>query len=340
MIQRFWYCFISIFAAGVLEAQAVLPADPVSLPVAIDSNSATLWYGNSLLIYNSTGSPNVTIIAGDIRTVAVGIDTTDHFPMWIESVWRSPEGRVFAWYHYERVGECPGTTLNIPEIGALVSDDGGMNFHDLGIVLKSGEPKDCSSQNGYFAGGHGDFSVIPDREGRYFYFLFDVYDGDVSEQGVAIARMAVADLEAPVGGVWKYHLGSWTEPGVGGRVTPVFPATVSWQQPDTDSFWGPSVHWNTYLEKYVLLMNRSCCEPGWPQEGVYMSIAGDITDPTSWSKPVKILDPGDWYPWVLGVGPGESSSEAGQIVRLFVRNFSEWAIDFGAEPESGSDGAP
>src|SRR5204863_5309897 len=100
----------------------------------------------------------------------------------------------------------------------LVSTDNGRSFHDLGIVLESGDSPDCSAKNGFFAGGHGDFSVILDHESEYFYFLYDNYGGGVSSQGVAIARMAFADRNDPAGAVWKFYAGDWTEPGVRGRL--------------------------------------------------------------------------------------------------------------------------
>jgi hypothetical protein len=306
----------------------VRPADPITLPLEIDSNTATFWRGPNFNLFTSVGHPVLTTIGDGIVSERVKVDSSDHFPMWIESVYDAGDGTLYAWYHYERIGVCPGTSLTAPEIGALVSYDGGRSFTDLGIVLKSAAPVNCSAQNGYFTTGHGDFSVIPDRGGEYFYFLIGSYGGEVAQQGVAIARMAIEDLDAPAGRVWKYYGGSWSQPGIGGIVTPVFPATVGWQAADTDSFWGPSVHWNTYLEKYVVVMNRACCEPGWPQEGVYLSMTADLSDPASWSAPVKILEYGDWYPWVLGTAPGETSAEAGRVVRLFVRNFSDLEIVF------------
>ena len=65
---------------------------------------------------------------------------------------------------------------------------------DLGTVLEA-RPNTLKpeAQNGYFAGGHGDFSVILDQEQRYFYFLFDNYSGPLEHQGVAVARMAFED---------------------------------------------------------------------------------------------------------------------------------------------------
>jgi hypothetical protein len=81
-------------------------------------------------------------------------------------------------------------------------------------------------------------------------------------------------------------------------------------------------------------MNRSCCRPRWPQEGVYLSTNADLDRPDGWTTPAKILSHDDWYPWVMGTGEGETSAEAGQRVRLFVRQSSEWEIVFRREEVS------
>jgi hypothetical protein len=324
-------------AVGGVQAQdslQVRPAESATIPLVIDSNTPMFWRGGELHLFTSTGEPWLSTLGEEVRSQEVSIDSTDHFPMWIESVWSDGAGTLYGWYHYERAGVCADSDLHSPEIGALISRDGGKSFTDLGIVLKSGDGDDCSSKNGYFAGGHGDFSVIPGREGRYFYFLFDNYGGPA--QGVAMARMAAEDLASPVGKVWKWRDGDWTEPGVGGKVTPIFPAVANWQAEETDAFWGPSVHWNSYLEKYVVLMNRSCCSSGWPQEGVYLSWNVDLENPMGWTAPAKILETGDWYPWAQGLDAGQTSSEGGKVMRLWVRNYSEWEIVFrrdGEEPE-------
>lgn len=206
----------------------------------------------------------------------------------------------------------------------------------LGIVLRSGNPPTCWAANGYFASGHGDFSVALDQNREYFYILFSTYGGDVTSQGVAIARMPFASRRNPVGAVWKYYGGSWSEPGIAGRVSTVFPAIVGWEAADTDAFWGPSIHWNTYLQRYVVLMNRSCCWPDWPQEGVYISMNADLSDPSGWTSPHRIIEGGDWYPWVKGTGAKETSAVAGQRVRLFMRSSSEWRIVFSLEPQTSA----
>lgn len=304
----------------------------------VDGNSPGLWVDGRLKVYTSTG--NLLKMSGDdldslYMDAPPIIGSDDHQPMWIESIWNDPSsGIVYAWYHNEPGGYCPGKGLTMPRIGALVSYDGGESFEDLGIVLSSGDAPNCNAKNGFFAGGHGDFSVILDRHDQYFYFLFDNYGGAANTQGVALARLAIGDLANPVGNVFKYYQGEWEQPGIGGRVTPVLPVRVPWEREDTDAYWGPSVSWNTYINKYIIMLNRSCCEPEWPQEGIYISYSDDISDPGSWSAPVKILTPKDigfapgFYPQLVGTAPGESDSLTGQSSRIFVKGISRWELVF------------
>ena len=334
-------CCIFSLTATIWAQQAHLSVDNVTnvMPSEVDSNSPAFWRDGQLHIINSTGRPIITK-GGDQLLMYLGspkevdVDIEDHFPMWIEAVWQDEDGTLYAWYHHEPVGVCPGSSLTAPVIGALVSTDGGATFTDLGIVLASGDPPDCSAHNGFFAGGHGDFSVILDRDQHYFYFLFGNYGGDPASQGVAIARMAFEDRASPVGAVRKYHDGAWEEAGQEGRVTPIFRATVDWQDEHADSFWGPSVHWNTYLKTYVVLLNRACCGPMWPQEGIYVGFNPDLSNPETWTTPKRILQAKDigfapgYYPQVLGLRPGETDTLAGQAVRLYVKGLSRWKIEF------------
>ena len=263
--------------------------------------------------------------------------------LWIEATFMDDDGTLFAWYHHEPGGICSDNELTAPKIGALVSHDNGYTFQDLGIVLESGDPVDCSAQNGYFAGGNGDFSVIADATHTYFYFLFSNYGGDVASQGVAVARMDFRDRFNPRGAVMKYYQGGFSEPGLGGRVTPTFPASVSWSQANANAFWGPSVHWNTALNQFVMLLNHSCCEPGWPQEGIYLSTNSDLSNPLGWSAPAKILNAWGWYPQVIGEDPGGTDKLAGAVSRLYIGGYS-WAemviTDASAPAQSDSDSDP
>lgn len=331
-----WLLFLAglcgLAGLGSAQRAELRAADQLDMPARVDSNSPAFWLDGQFHLITSDGAPFLIQGADQFLLGGLGgvvLDRNDHFPMWIESVWVDSDRSVYAWYHHEPSGVCPSTGLTAPQIGALVSYDGGRTFRDLGLVLTSGEPADCRAQNGFFAGGHGDFSVILDAERRYFYFLFSNYGGDPESQGIAMARMAFEDRVAPAGAVWKYHQGDWGEPGLGGRVTPSFPVSVGWQRADTSAFWGPSVHWNTYLESYVVLMNHACCRPRWPQEGVYVSFNPDLTDPEGWTMPQKIMDqPHGYYPQVIGTGRRETDRRAGRVARFYLQGWSGYEIVF------------
>lgn len=336
-----WLFLFAGLSTAVWAQKAELRTAPtVWMPALVDSNSPVYWRDGQIHIINSTGSPVLSWGPNQFAPLSselVRVDPQAHFPMWIEAAWVDDDGTVYAWYHHEPGGVCPGYELTAPRIGALVSYDGGHSFQDLGLILTSGDPPSCWAKNGFFAGGHGDFSVILDREQQYFYFLFGNYGGDAASQGIAIARMAFEDRLNPAGSVRKYYRGSWEEPGLGGRVTPIFPVGTPWQEADTNAFWGPSVHWNTYLETYVVLMSHSCCRPGWPQAGVYVTFNPDLSDPLGWTTPKKIMDPAPgYYPQVVGLLLGETDTLAGQVARFYVHGLSSWEIVF--SPSDEDDG--
>lgn len=334
-------------AAASAQVAYVLPAPTVKMPAPmVDGNSPGVWVDGQLRVYTSTGAEPEAMtgpaIAGLQMAAQPVVTPADHYPIWIEALWKDDDGTVYGWYHHEPGGLCGGK-LTAPKIGAVVSDDGGKTFRDLGIVLESGDPINCNAENGFFGGGHGDFSVILDRERKHFYFLFGNYGGPWWTQGVAMARMAFEDRTNPRGAVRKYADGAWNEPGVGGAVTPILPPRVGWAFAETDSFWGPAIHWNTAIERYVVLLNRACCSSGWPQEGIYVMFGTDLSNPATWTYPQKIMDasqigfaPG-FYPQVFGTGEGETDTIAGQQPRLFIKGVSNWEIHFTAPPSTSPD---
>jgi hypothetical protein len=309
-------------------------ASPVDMPGPVDSNSPAWWQDGQLHLLNSTGNGPLRSIGSDqfhLGTAqAIQFTHTNPWPTWIEATWRDPDsGIIFAWYHQEHWGVCGSASrLAVPQIGAAVSWDNGKSFQDMGEIISSGDLTNCAAQNGYFAGGTGDFSVMLAPDHSYFYFFFTNYNGPVESQGVAVARVGFYNRFGQHGGVMKYYNGDWTEPGIGGRVTPIFRAKVSWMAANTDSFWGPSIHWNTYLQEYVMLLNRSCCTPGFTPDGIWVTYGTDLSDPKSWSKPKKILSNVSWYPQVLAQSSTGTDSLAGRTPRLYVYGHSEWTLEF------------
>ena len=88
----------------------------------------------------------------------------------------------------------------------------------------------------------------------------------------------------------------------------------------SDVFWGASIHWNTYLEQYVMLFG---------QEGIYVSFSPTLCEPSRWSVPAKILDGGSWYPQVIGTETGTGTDRsAGKRARFFMTGRSDRMIEF------------
>ncbi len=316
-------------------------APPVAFPRGTDCNSPCWWSDGTLYILNSTGH-STRSWGKNVETLERGGEITytawRDGGRWIESVYPDEDGgALYGWYHNEpahlfsdewhRGRQFPMTA---PFIGAAVSYDNGETWDDLGLILTGGpETLNLENHNYWFAGGNGDFSVILDREKEYFYFLFGTYYKDAAQQGISLARMRYNDRGCPVGRVMKWRGGGWQEPGLRGQVTPVIPARADWYSPQPDAFWGPSVHWNHHIGRYVILMNRAV-DPHWKQDGIYMSFAHDISDPRQWTEPLRILEHQGWYPQVVGsdAPAQETDREAGQSGRLFIHGKSHHFIHF------------
>jgi hypothetical protein len=82
--------------------------------------------------------------------------------------------------------------------------------------------------------------------------------------------MPYVDRDKPVGKVMKWHNGEWSEPGVWGHVTPVFPAERDYHKPNGAMFWGPAMHWNNYLQMYVMVLNHAM-DTKLTEDGIYIS---------------------------------------------------------------------
>jgi hypothetical protein len=322
-------------------------APPVKFPGdkngGTDCNSPCWWSDGMLYMLNSTGHPWRSSGADVTRlspSQSVTYTNTADGGRWIESVHQEADGTLYGWYHNEPARLIPEAVqqgrpnrLTAPYIGAVVSRDNGLTWEDLGLVISGGPGTlNFQTQNYYFAGGNGDFSVILDRAGQFFYFLMGTYYKDVAQQGVSLARMAYADLGSPINKVWKWCNGAWKSPGIGGDVSPILPAASDWNGPQPDVFWGPSVHWNTAIEQYVILLNRAV-GPRWEREGIYLCLTPDIGDPHGWTEPLRILDAPGWYPQVVGLDAShqETDREAGALCRLFVHGKSGHVIRFERE---------
>ena len=330
------------------QTVVIRKADELSLPPVptsregFDCNNALFWDDGTLYAFSShehpfrSSGPDLEHLERPSKRVS--FDNEEGWTnggRWIEAVYKVPGGRLYMWYHNEPKGLFGGPLGNLtaPRVGQMVSDDNGLHWHDQGPVIEA--PSDSlvngTSFNRYFGGGHGDFSVIADQDRESLYFFLSSYHKDPARQGVTLARMKVADLDAPSGKVSFWHEGRWDQPGLGGDATPVFRAEADWHAENASAFWGPSVHWNVYLRKYVLVLNKTK-NSNWEQDGIHISVAARLDDPSSWTAPKRILDTPDWYPQVIGTSRValETDRLAGHTARLFVKGKSAWMIEFQA----------
>jgi len=337
---------------------SILPASPMVLPGGVDSNSPAVWDSDGgvpeLFVMTSTGG--VPRIAAGSAVNRLGPPQDVLFSphpgngVWMEAVVVDDGGTWYGYYHNENPAVvCGRPDRAVARIGAARSSDQGRTWEDLAVVLEA--PTDsiaCDSPNRYVIGGVGDLSVMLNEEKTDLYIFFSQYPRQVTSQGVAVARLVWANRDRPAGRVTVWNDGAWMPSrinrtpaadvfGMTRRIwreypagTPLQPTTLAWHDGDgkVDAFWGPSVHWNEGIQRYVMLLNRAKDE-SYGQAGIYVSFATTLDDPLSWTTPQQLLAGGRWYPQVIGLTTGTGTDKsAGATARLFVGGRSDWVINF------------
>ena len=285
-----------ILRAALLIQMPGVEVPERSLLHEADSNNPLHWDGDVLYLFNNYGHPWRTS-GPDIEHLGkrIYVDLgyqNNKMNLWIEATWKDDDGTLYGAYHYEPDTICFSNShiLTAPRIGWIRSINNGATWEDLGFII-SAEPCriNCQSASPWDSGGTGDFVFMPDQKKEYFYFYGTSYDPDIAEQGVFVARMKYSDRDNPAGKVMKWHNGAWSEPGIWGHVTPAFPAERDYHRPNGSMFWGPAIHWNTYLNMYVMVLNHAV-DTKLTEDGIYISYNRDLGDANGWSKPQMILN--------------------------------------------------
>jgi hypothetical protein len=319
----------------------------------VDSNSPAHWDGDTLYVFNSYGhpwrnsGPDISHLGNRIST-KLG-DLNDKLYIWIEATWKDEDdGVLYGAYHYELDDVCVSNNHlpTMPKIGWIRSLDNGATWEDLGFIIEA-KPcaVRCDSASPWDVGGTGDFVIYLDNKKEYFYFYGTSYDSRFEEQGVWAARMRYADRKNPSGKVVKWYQGAWSEPALWGHLTPVFPAERDYHTRDGSMFWGPAIHWNTYLNTYVMFLNHAV-DTKLTQDGIFISFNPDVGNPAGWTKPRMILNRAEiqkamagadvsptklengWYPEVIGMQKGETDKVVGRTARFFVAGLSRKTVTF------------
>jgi hypothetical protein len=347
-----------IAATAAAPPRATLTSAPtLTLPGNVDSNSPVLWdldngQRKMFVLTSHSGIPSVSSgMSLDRLGATAQVELLPHpgYGVWFEAIVSDDVETWYGFYHNEwPATRCGREDRFVPRIGAAKSDDRGQPWTDLGPVIQAYQSATaCESPNRYVIGGVGDLSVMLDSDKHYLYFFYSQYHRDPQSQGVAVARLQWADRDRPGGRVELWRSGIW-EPEAGRRTllpglpgaerrrlewvypaaTPLIAPGLAWHDADdrVDAFWGPAVHWNSAIEQYVMLLNRAKDE-NYAQEGIYVSFAPRLDDPSLWTPPQKILNGGRWYPQVIGSGSG-TDKLAGATSRFFMSGKSEWMINF------------
>ena len=320
-----------------LPSVRLVRAPALVMPGAVDSNIPLAWdlaEGRwQLFALASWGGIPALLTGSSIDAMhRVGDVTIAPHPghgIWIESVIPDEGGTWYGYYHHEAPAEaCGRNDRFIPRIGAARSADRGATWEDLGIIIEGPQAGiACSSTNRFLMGGVGDVSAVLNADRSDLFLYFTQYPKAAAGQGVAVARLAWADRDAPAGRVTVWNRGAWLKDVEG---TPLIAPSRPWHDgnPAADAYWGPSIHWNTYLDRYVMLINRARDE-SFNSDGMYVSFAPTLDDPLAWSAPRKFMNGGGWYPQVAGLDTGSGTDkEAGQRARFFLTGSSEHYIEF------------
>jgi hypothetical protein len=220
-------------------------------------------------------------------------DTYDNGGSWMMSVFRQ-EGEKFIGFFHAEDHWYPHTTNNIAwkSLGVAYSEDKGVTWSNAQQTITSSKPKPATPE----WGGTGDCCVVWDHLNKRWMCYFQEH----------ILSMAISTDPNGAPGTWKkYYQGDFSEEGLGGQQT-VLPGLS--QYPGGN----PSVHWNTYLSKWVMVWH------GWSPPRIYVAVSDDGV---SWDNPQSIIvseEGGNaWYPTIIGV----TDIEAGQIAKIYYADF-------------------
>ena len=328
----------------------MVAAPLIQLPGNVDSSNPLIWdwVDGSLKLFAFTSwggapaqssGPSVEQLGG---SSPVAFTTHPGHGVWMESILADDTGTWYAYYHHERpADECGRPERQLPRIGSARSYDQGQTWEDLGIVLDAPERSAaCGSSNRFVLGGVGDVSAVLDADKQDVYLFFSQYSGGVDRQGIAVARLAWPDRDAPAGKAVVFNDGAWLP-----AIRSAEEGSIAWSYPPgtpleksthpfhdgnqaADVYWGASVHWNTYLERYVMLMNRAKDE-SFGTEGIYVSYATSLSNAREWTPPQKLMSGGGWYPQVIGLEPGVGTDRlAARRARFFLTGKSDRMIEF------------
>jgi len=291
-----------------LSEARTLPEPKPELPVysyAPDGHYTVLREGESLLMFwpghdsYRTSGASIFEMRDCVKVLSQGqAGDFDNGGAWLYSVFRRGASGLVGFYHcedhkFELSPDSKWTAYK--SVARCTSEDLGLTWSHREQILTANEPK---PQKAAWS-GLGDHCVVWDAKNHRLVCFF---------QEKAILCMAMSEDPNGRTGTWKkWFEGGFTEPGLGGRATPI-------QALASHRGGNPSVLWNTFLQRWIMVWHR------WAGD-LWISTSQDLV---SWSAPKLLLSkPSDlgkaWYPTLIG----ESDQVGGETVALLYAEFPD-----------------
>lgn len=302
-----WADSPSTHPAGTIDPKCLIAASLGKREVILASGQCGLKYfpDECLAFLQTTPSVRVLAAAGVSTSLLEGPDmrslvlrgqvlkpgeagSFDSGYAGICGVARDPNHRqLLAFYHAEDHEGMPPIPGGIPgfycSVGLAVSEDDGASFRKIGPVVTSAIAKDVKGRSDQ---GCGDLCVVADGDHRYLYMYYSDHSRP-ENRGVQICVARCAIEDAARSDRWKkFYDGSFDEPGLGGKDTPV----VSAQAMQADAIF-PQVTFIPELRRYVMVFNitvyREFGQDLKPEKsGIYIASS---RDGICWSAPTQLL---------------------------------------------------
>jgi len=244
----------------------------------------------------------------------------------INAVVRAKTGEFLAFYHAEDQESMKTVGNGIPgfycRVALAVSADEGTTFEKLGAILCGQLPKD---PNRGADQGIGEPCIVAEPSGKFLHAYYTSHERvDGCGVHICLARCPTDDALKP--GAWKkFHDGTFTEPGLGGKDTPV----MTGGQPDTDVLF-PHVAFVPALRRFVMIFCVNAWREGGQPEhsGFYVAFSDDgIHWPRErtqriWKVPV-IAEIGREVAWHPTFIPKEGDDTRGWLYYGYSKNWGD-----------------
>lgn len=281
---------------------AMVPDGSGALVFAAGDNSYRIELDSTGSIKSNPSWPLTTPVLAK-GTVGEASYSYDNGGAWLYSVHRvGNTNRLLGFYHAE--DHWPGIQTSIADytwiawksVALAISEDDGKTWQKRGQIITSSRPRPSHPE----WGGVGDQCVVWDAAHQRWLCFY----GSEATNGLCMAQSI--DPEGAPGSWFKFFNGSFNEPGIGGRESPV---------PGLGSILGanPSVHFNSKLNRWIMVFHSHDDSELENPNSLFIASSLNLVQ---WDTPALFLAPSSpyqrfWNPTILGssdVSSGESAT--------------------------------